>query len=126
VLDFGDGTTMTGTASQEGEILEFTHIYGTVGNFTPTLTVTDKLADPARLSTTIDLTPVESKAVAVSGGTIFVGGGDNVADRILVYSSGGLVTIRLNNSIYSNLGGEKVVVFGNGRNDTITVSGAIS
>jgi autotransporter-associated beta strand protein len=122
-LNWGAGTiTQTQDALAQGEELSFSYDY--VGKplttYQPTLTVVDKDGG----STTINLPPVVLSPVAEIDGSIYVGGTQG-SDRIIVSpASGGGVMIRYNNTNYGPLSvSDKVVVFGNGSNDTITVSG---
>ncbi len=122
-IEFGDGQSAFAQATAEGELIYFTHVYGSYSgkfNFTPNLTVADKISDSASLSTTINLTEVASVMQMVVDGTLYVGGTDG-ADRIII-SSG--PRARINGALQPQLSvRDKVIVFGNAGADTITVSG---
>jgi VCBS repeat-containing protein len=123
VVDFDDGSApVTGTTTNEGDQISFSHVYTTTGNFQPTVTVTDSdngESDP------LDLTPVSSGVQAVIDGTLYVGGTIN-GDRIVVIgSSNGGFRIRFNNMLLPQMDADAVVVNGNRGNDVISVTGKL-
>jgi Ca2+-binding RTX toxin-like protein len=123
-IDFGDGESITNiTTSAEGETLEFKHTYTQLGQtYFPTLTVRDEATmplSPSSLTTTIDLATITVAQQAIIGDALFVGGTEGT-DRIIVSANG---SIRFNSKLLPNIWeGGRVVVLGNGGNDTITTS----
>ncbi|MGB5036285.1 MAG: PKD domain-containing protein, partial [Blastocatellia bacterium] len=124
-LNFGDGSpSVVMTATQEGQLLEFKHVYTQVGQtYQPTLTVRDEATTPpsaSSLATTIDLAEVTVDRQAVIDGALFVGGSES-SDRIIVSGDG---SVRFNGTpLPKAWPGERLVIFGNGGNDTISTSG---
>jgi fibronectin-binding autotransporter adhesin len=123
VINYGDGSpTETGVALAENQDVDFTHVYTAYGNFQPTVTVIDRPQGGNVASTPLNLSPIVSGNQIVLAGTLYVAGTDG-GDRIVVTASSG-VTIRANNVLLPKLSGvSRVVVYGNGNDDTITVSG---
>lgn len=128
-IDFGDGLgTATAEASEEGEEVRFTYTYGKLSGdtpFQPTLTVFDKNDPGAQLSVTVDLPPVVSDVQMVIDGVLYVGGGSG-GDRIVIAPGGlGGFRVRYNNRLLEAVSVDsKIVVYGNGGNDTIMMSGS--
>ncbi|HTN74427.1 MAG TPA: Ig-like domain-containing protein, partial [Pirellulaceae bacterium] len=117
ILNWGDNSQpSTGTATAEGLSLPFSHNYGTNGTFTITLKVTDKDGG----SRTVTLATVNAAQIVTSGDVLYVGG-TNLGDRIIV-SLGKGISIRINNTTHSGLDASRVVIFGNGGNDTISTT----
>jgi autotransporter-associated beta strand protein len=125
-INFGDGSSAQGELLAEGQPLEFTHVYNDFSDefgYQPTLTVTD--VDGA--STTIDLTSVVVSRLVVIDGVLYVGGTDR-SERIIVQSSnsqGVFVKIDGRNYYPSEPVWDRVVVYGNGGSDSITVTGYV-
>jgi autotransporter-associated beta strand protein len=128
VIDFGDGQTATDFTTSEGAPLQFTHTYPPLTNaqprtYQPFVTVRDK---DGATSARLDLTPIVVQQQAAIDGILYVAG-TNAADRIIVQSTSTGVRIRMNNVLLpAESVGEKVVVFGHGGNDNITVTGALA
>jgi hypothetical protein len=121
-IDFGDGNFATGQTTLENDEIEFTHLYTQLNpaGYQPRVRVTDRPQGGAQLTSPwLDLTRVSIDQQAIIGDALYVGGTEG-SDRIIVTANG---TIRYNNKLLPNIyEGGRVVVLGNGGNDTITTS----
>ncbi|HTN74049.1 MAG TPA: Ig-like domain-containing protein, partial [Pirellulaceae bacterium] len=110
VVNWGDGTP-TQLISDPAELQ---HTFTTTGNYTVTVRARDKDNQLSPVLSTI--VPITSAAVI--DGTLYVGG-TGQSDRIIVQS---FTSIRMNVKILTlPSGANRVVVFGNDGNDTISV-----
>jgi autotransporter-associated beta strand protein len=139
-FEFEPGKVVTiNNVSAEDELVSVTYAFSGLGNFQPTLTVTDKphgtwVPDPTKptqtrpvaISTTINLTPVKTVTQQLVDGVLYVGGG-LLGDRIIVSPSGfGGTQVRINNQLLPRQDvSEKVVIFGNAGADTISSTGNV-
>ena len=125
-IDFGDGSGARDDLFQQGLPLEFTHTYNDFSDefgYQARVTVTDADGDVA----TIDLTTIVVSRLIVIDGVLYVGGTDR-SERIIVQSSnsqGVFVKIDGRNYYPDDSVSERVVVYGNGGNDSITVTGNV-
>jgi hypothetical protein len=126
VLDWGDDVGLSfGQTFVPGEEISFTYVFGSFGSFQPVLTVTDAdggvtvLGDDPQ-GEPDEIPEIASQKIITAGGTLFVGGADS-SDRIILSSGSGGVIVRMNNVASKPQSvGSRVVVFGNGGNDTNT------
>lgn len=119
LINFGDGTSATGTTTAEGDTLTFTHTYTTFQTFQPTLRVTDD--DGGFNSPALNLTRIQTVQQVVIDGTLYVSG-TNSADRIVVQPASGGIGVRMNNILLPRLAvRDRVVIYGGNGSDTITV-----
>lgn len=117
IVDWGDGVVENIPGDALGTLAY--HTYDDLGNYVITVVANDGEEDGPEFTHEIRIQPV-----ATVGDDVIVMGREG-ADRIIVsYSANGL-QVRYNNTIYRDLdlGAGKVVVYGEGSNDTITYAG---
>jgi Ca2+-binding RTX toxin-like protein len=115
MLDWGDGAVDTDPVV-DGDTITFTHVYTVLGTYQPTLDAAGEtfLAEG-------DISPAVIQRVANHGGVVYIGGGEG-SDRILLSNNSfGRLNIRYNNVAQSPQDAYRVVLFGNGGNDTMSV-----
>lgn len=115
-IDWGDGSSDTFDNTQGGSV---DHTYAQEGDYTITVTVTDRDGGEDTLEHDIS---VSSIFIDDEGNLLVYGTGG--ADRIILAETFGGVRIRMNNKT-TTIAPESntVIVFGGNGNDTITVSG---
>jgi VCBS repeat-containing protein len=113
-VDWGDGNTEWLTDPADAS-----HVYDSLGDYTVTVVAYDKNNAASQPASVI----VEIAEIANIDGTLYVGG-SQASDRIIISSSSRTgVGVRINSRLFSNFSvDDRIVVFGNGGNDTITVS----
>ncbi|MFT5523589.1 MAG: VCBS repeat-containing protein [Pirellulaceae bacterium] len=123
-INWGDGIVETvGPLTSPGQLL---HPFPSLGNFTVTITATDK---DGGVSSTVTH-DIEIVPVAKVGNNIFVGGTDAVNDRIIVQlARRDEVFVRYNNTRYGSFDFSPtsiVQIFGGEGNDRITITNCIA
>jgi Ca2+-binding RTX toxin-like protein len=117
-LDFGNGQS-SGSPVIDGDTISFTHVYTTLGEFQPALSingVTELVGG--------DIPEVLVARVAEVNSILYIGG-SNSSDRIIISNTRlGLVNIRINNVAQPPRDGSELVILGGGGSDTVTVTGA--
>jgi Ca2+-binding RTX toxin-like protein len=116
-MDFGDGEISSDFTTDGVSTITFTHSYGSLGTFQPELSLGGTVILSAG-----DIPEVVVTRVANQDGTIIVGGTDNGDRIILSLASRGGINIRINNIAQPPQDGFRVIVFGNGGNDIVTMT----
>jgi autotransporter-associated beta strand protein len=124
-INWGDGTApQTGSVGANADET-ITHTLTKTGTFQPILTVTD-LEGGVTIFGAGNLPTVVTKTFFEIGGVIYVGG-SGAADRMIFQSGATGINLRLNNQLIAlGSAGEKIVAFGNGGNDNISVAASLS
>jgi Ca2+-binding RTX toxin-like protein len=119
-LDWGDGLGFTTDPTIiDAHTVSFTYAYGSYGTFEPTLTVDGALIDTAGIPL------IQAQKIVTTPGGMFIGGTD-ASERIILSSGNGGVIVRINNVASKPQGaGSRIIIFGNGGNDTITVTNSL-
>jgi hypothetical protein len=115
-VNWGDGSSETDFGLSG---IQVSHVYNAVGNYTITMTATDK---DGATSAPVTL-PIGIKIVEQQGSTLAVGGTPNDDTVLFAAGSTGTVKVTVNGALQGTFTTGQVFTYGAAGNDTITIQG---